>query len=133
MLNHVSKTGYSDKTWETSEQEDLERLFRAIIEYPAYKDINKKDIPSIKQTCHTDKAVSSKKYLFTAGQMLDHMGDWWEKPIKLLFLVPEKRQKDAIRKKILKEDLKKYWDWTAEILKGCGLFGTIVSSCADMF
>lgn len=121
LLNDVSQTGYSSnnpktkKPWE--EENPLKRIFEAVIQYPKYTK-NKgcgtdKKIPlnenwAKKEAHHVDdaisylrknKAVSSKKYLLTAGQMLDNMKvdeddgerrDWWDyNKIKLLYLVPE--------------------------------------------
>lgn len=177
LLNHVSQTGYSsineNKPWNeegSPEQDDLKRVFEAVIQYPKYTE-NKgygktKKIPLMEnwvdeEDHHVDdaidylrknKAVSSKKYLFTAGQMLDNMkvGKWWDcKHIKLLYLVPETpsdkeikeileyyqkgfviivtfremmEQAYLIGKESEKQKLKNYWNWVMEILIQCGLY-----------
>ncbi len=177
LLNHVSQTGYSsdnkNKPWneeESPEQDDLKRVFEAVIQYPKYTE-NKgygktKKIPLMENWAneedhHVDdaiaylrknKAVSSKKYLFTAGQMLNHMkyGEWWNcNKIKLVYLVPETpsdkeikeileyyqkgfviivtfremmEQAYLIGKESEKQKLKKYWNWVMEILIQCGLY-----------
>ncbi len=171
LLNHVSKTGHSrsskNKPWGDTEKDDLKRLFEAIIRCPEYKSYGKdgekisleKDwleknhhvedaITYLKKT----KAVSSKKYLLTAGQMLDNMkdGEWWDcKQIKLLYLMPKKPSDEEIKeileykqkgtlivvtfqemmelahvlcKEMEKQGLKKYWKWVMEILTQCGLY-----------
>ncbi len=167
LLNHVSKTGYPDssekKTWGIT-KDDLKRLFKAIVWYQEYRGYGKKGkkIPlredwAKEKTCHVDeaiaylkenRAVSSKKYLLTAGQMLDNMedGGWWDcGQIKLLYLMPEtlseKEISEYYRKGIIfvtfqeimeqargiymeieKQELKDYWKWVMEILKQCGLY-----------
>lgn len=159
LLNHVSKTGYSHKRWkeiwkETSEvKEGLKWLFEIIIRYSeergrtAYPEIGWEE----REHGHADRAVSylrqsggvsSKKYLFTAGQMLDNMKDneLWEKKIKLLYLMPGTafqnkipsdcivvtfqeimEQADAVCREMDKPDLIKYWNWVMNILVRCGL------------
>lgn len=165
LLNHVSQTGYSDnvnKPWKESEpqKDDLKRVFEAVIQYPKYtknKGYGKdKKIPlnenwAKEEAHHVDdavdylgknKAVSSKKYLLTAGQMLDNMevgdGKWWDcKHIKLLYLMPEMfsdeeisvivtfrkiiELADVIGREMEKKGLKNYWKWIMEILIQCGL------------
>lgn len=162
LLNHVSKTGYSqrneDKPWGKAEKDDLKRVFEAVIRYPQYistEGYNKKNMIPLgdwkKEKHHVDeaikylkntKAVSSKKYLLTAGQMLDHMedGNWWDYEIKLLYLMPasEDHQSEDCQNDLIivtfqeiidqahvicteteKKGLKKYWEWVTEILRQC--------------
>lgn len=155
LLNHVSKTGYSrsskNKPWGETEKDDLKLLFEVIIQQ---HDNDKKDKNgkiqlekdwAIKEAHHADDAIaylkktrasSSKKYLFTAGQMLDNMkdGKWWDyEQIKLLYLVPSEEEKmedivivtfqeiikqaDVIGKKMEESGLRDYWEWVVEILK----------------
>lgn len=168
LLNHVSQTGYSDrredKPWGKTGKDDLKRLFEAIIRYPEYKGYGKegekillRDGWAKEKAHHVDeaiaylkktRAVSSKKYLLTAGQMLDNMedGGWWDcEQIKLLYLMPERLSEKEIseycRKGIIfvtfqeimeqvrgiymeteKQELKDYWKWVMELLKQCGLY-----------
>lgn len=172
LLNHVSQTGYSrsskNKPWGETEKDDLKRLFEAVIRYPEYRGYGKdgEKLPLeedwvMEKNHHADdaliylkktRAVSSKKYLLTAGQMLDHMkdGEWWEcKQIKLIYLMPEKPSEEEIKevldynrkgifiivtfqeiikqahvicREMEKQGLKKYWKWVMEILLQCGLY-----------
>lgn len=162
LLNHVSTTGYSDKKrkkpWGESSKKDLKWLFETILNYP--KDKGNTACPQDgweeKENNHVDRAIfylrnekadSSKKYLLTAGQMLDHMkdGEWWDcKQIKLLYLMPkdfsEKQigvypqnnsivvtfqkiveQAYLISKEMEKWGLKNYWEWVMKILVQSGL------------
>lgn len=171
LLNHVSQTGYSnsrkDKPWGKTEKDDLKRLFEAIIwhsEYRRYgkegKQILLKEDWAKEKAHHVDDAiaylkktgaVSSKKYLLTAGQMLDNMedGKWWDyDKIKLLYLMPRKPSEKAIKElseqdqehmiivtfqeikeqadlicmEMEKQNIKNYWEWVMEILIQCGLY-----------
>lgn len=154
LLNHVSKTKIPDgglvlEKWQ-SEMDALEWLFNIIIKY-AGKDIKGDNYVS-KAMCYlqSKRAVSSKKYLFTAGQMLDRVkcDSQWDKhkdmKIKLIYITPNKipdkilkkrediiyltfeeiiKKRGDISKKItslkIQEDLKNYWEWTADILERC--------------
>lgn len=156
LLNHVSKTGYSHSIWaekiKTMKVKDaLKWLFEIIINYS--KDKGKTAYPETgweetneKDGNHTERAirylkeeeaVSSKKYLFTAGQILDHMKEnkMWEKKIELLYLVPEMSSKNQIRtdcivtfeeimeqadviyRKLEKQGLGEYWKWAMAVIK----------------
>lgn len=111
LLNHVSKTGMSDDALEKTleerrgkesgwEADDLEWLFKRIVTYSTTDNVESKKEAWDKQKyyesrakCYLqrEKAVSSKKYLFTAGQMLDKMEnkEWWNyKKIKLIYITP---------------------------------------------
>lgn len=146
LLNWVSRTGISK--WKGgTKKEDLEELFERIINYPE-KTIQPKNERATKEKyalkainyLKSNQVCSSKKYLFTAGQILDHMGDgkWWDHEIKLLYLVPKKpensfekndiiwvsieeiiQKKQQIREKIEGTELKEYWDWVVSILEQC--------------
>lgn len=124
LLNHV--TGYSrnsnKKPWGKTEKNDLKRLFEAVIHYPQYTKVGEVPLTANweKEESHhvndaitylkKTKAVSSKKYLLTAGQMLDHMidGKWWDcEKIKLLYLMPEKPSEEEIKK--ISEEILKYY------------------------
>lgn len=170
LLYHVSRTGHlsnhADKPWKGTEprKDDLKRVFEAVIQYPEYGRYGEnEEIPfnrnwAEEEAHHVDdaiaylrknKVVSSKKYLLTAGQMLDNMnvGEWWDcKHIKLLYLMPEmpsikeileyyqkgiviivtfpKMMEHAylIGRKVEKRGLKNYWNWVMEILIQCGLY-----------
>lgn len=159
LLNHVSETGCSHKydnkeypekaPWRKKNGKDcLKSLFDHIIRYKKGFEWNEGD-------AHTEiakgylkhwKAFSSKKYLLTAGQMLDHMkyGKWWDcKKMRLIYIMPEElseeqksKYKDLIKEEKLvfvtfkdiekncKEMNSEYWTRLTEILKGCGLFST---------
>lgn len=157
LLNHVYKFGKSDrklkielnkklktpdKDW-YPKRDCLKRLFETITKDYAIEE--EKYVPRAICYLQREKASSSKKYLFTAGQMLDCMeGDawqkynWWEyKNIKLLYLTPEElgepnsddvkyltfeeviKKRKEIGEKIEKKDLKDYWEWAADILERC--------------
>lgn len=162
LLNHVSKTGEPDKSYRATKEKDsknwnwkgkLESLFEDIIMYP----LKNKSVMNggEKQNSYADrakeyliekKAAASKKYLFTAGQILDHIdGDceWWNyTKRKVLYLVPanepnksDKRDKDEIidivtfediieNKDDIGKEIKKgnlvpieYWEWVVGILE----------------
>lgn len=156
LLNHVSRTGYSQNTWTekmgTLKVKDaLKWLFEIIINYPdekgttayprtGWEEKDKRDGSYTQRAIHYLKeegAVSSKKYLLTAGQMLDTMKDnaLWEKKIKLLYLMPEKpfqdrmqpdcivtfremiEQADAVCRKLETSGLGEYWKWVVDILE----------------
>lgn len=171
LLNHVSWTGHlsnhANKTWKETEprKDDLKRVFEAVIQYPEHgRSGENEEIPfsrnwAEEEAHHVDdaiaylkknEAVSSKKYLLTAGQMLDNMkaGEWWDcKHIKLLYLMPEMPSDDKreileyyqkgiviivtfreimehaylIGREVEKRGLKNYWNWIMEILIQCGL------------
>lgn len=98
LLNHVSKTGKSELEGDMSEVgfEKLEELFRHIIDYVkkdgAATNHESGDFSSqAKKYLIDEEADSSKKYLFTVGQILDHKGDekWWGyKNRKLIYIGP---------------------------------------------
>ncbi len=156
LLNHVSKTGYSHKTWAEKigalkAKDALKWLFEIIVNYPedrgktAYPEAGwegkgKRDGSHAEraiQYLKEEKAASSKKYLFTAGQMLDNMkeSEFWEKRIGLLYLMPEMpaktqiqpecivtfkeilEQADAICRKLEQTGLTEYWKWVVELLE----------------
>lgn len=151
LLNHVSKTGYPHNDQGKKEKDDLKQLFEVIINYPK----NDGKIPEGWEEDNThaaraisylkkEKATSSKKYIFTAGQMLDNMKDdkWWNcKQIKLLYLLHSEKQISkylqkgiifvtfreiverayAVSEEMEKKGLKNYWEWIVKILIQCGL------------
>lgn len=108
LLNHVSKTGKSELEGGMPEVklEKLRELFWGIVDYNN-KDKKERVTDRViwdsysslaKKYLIEEKADSSKKYLFTAGQILDHKGDgkWWDyKKRKLIYIGPESEEIDA--------------------------------------
>lgn len=158
LLNHVSKTGVPDKEFEDDNKQkscgkdwisELKSLFEEIINHSS------NDSPEMKTGKYTEraqeylkrnKANSSKKYLTTAGQVLDHIDDdceWWNyTKRKVIYLVPANEpnklgkcdkddiidivtfediigNKDNIGKEIKKGNLVpiEYWEWVVGILE----------------
>lgn len=157
LLNHVSKTGILDKEFEGNNKQkkcgegwisELEDLYDVIthIKNSIMNGLeNKKSYADrAKEYLIEEKAAASKKYLFTAGQIIDHKNKykdrkWWNYTRrKVIYLVPANegdeddaidivtfkdiiQNKDKISKEISnKKDnsaLKEYWDWVVGILE----------------
>lgn len=142
LLNHVSKTGHSKDNLEKlfegvmhcnkplEEKERLKWLFEKIICHPNAPEELKENWQN--ENRHAERAIihlkdtqaiSSKKYLLTAGQMLDSMKKddkwWWDKrKIKLLYIMPEEEQiSDLLEKKKKQLSEKKFKGTTSENLK----------------